>query len=118
MPGFPVTVGVEITDRGVTALIEIDSGLYSEDIALRAAYWLTDRGHIHLTRNAQNQLVAELRLKDGGDGAALTALCGEFCNGLIDFALRARIAAETQDIQEALLQRAFVELVPRPVTGS
>ena len=93
-------------------MIELDHGLYSEEVALQAAYWLTDQGHVHLTKNAVGKLVAEVRRKDGQGGEALAGLCGEFCNSLIDFALRARIAVETQDIQTALLQRAFVELVP------
>lgn len=114
MPSFFLEKGgVSIDDSGPVARIEIDPDLYSEDVALRAAYWLGDRSHVHVAKDDNGRLVAEIRLKDGQDGAALTHLCGEFCNGLIDFALRARIASETQDIQAALLQRAFIELVPK-----
>ncbi len=118
MGDTPEGVGIVIDDAASGAQIAVDTRLFSEDVALRAAYWLSERGYIHFSRRDEETLVAEIKLKDGCDRLALTALCGDFCNGLIDFALRARISAETQDIQAALLQRAFVELVPKPASGN
>ena len=110
---FPTIAGVSLDVRGALARFEIDCSLFSEDVALRAAYWLADRGYVYLSRD-DSRLFAEIRCKDGQGGEPLTSLCGEFCNGLVDFSLRARIAAESEDIQSALLQRAFVELIPKP----
>ena len=118
MEVFPSATGISTDKRGTVAHISIDPGLYSEDVALRAAYWLTDRGYIHLSKREDGYLLAEIRLKDGGAGEHLTELCAEFCNGLIDFEVRSRVAAETQAVQEALLQRAFVELLPKGPSGA
>ncbi|WP_242442980.1 His-Xaa-Ser system protein HxsD [Magnetospirillum sp. 15-1] len=115
--GFPSSSGVVVDERGAAAVIALDPGLYSEDVALKAAYWLTDRCHVHVGRSQEGGLVAEIRTKDGREGLELTAACGEFCNALVDFALRARIAEETRGTQEALLQRAFVQLLPRAAGG-
>jgi len=109
---FPMIAGVSLDERGASARFEIDCSLFSEEVALRAAYWLGDRGHVYLSKD-DNRLIAEIRCKDGQSGEPLTFLCGEFCNGLVDFSLRARIAAESEDIQSALLQRAFIELIPK-----
>lgn len=104
--------GVVLDDRGTSTLIEVDPLLYSEDVVLKAAYWLTDQCYVHVRRGEAGELFAEVRAKDGLGGASLERACGEFCNSLIDFAVRARVAAETSAVQEALLQRAFKELVP------
>lgn len=112
MSGFPSGAEIIVDERGSTALIQIDTDLYPQDIALKAAYWLTERCHVYVHRQGE-LLVAEVRTKDGASGEPLTAACGEFCNALIDFAVRARVATETAGIQEALLRRAFLELVPR-----
>lgn len=113
MSQFPAAARVVTNDHGAVALIEIDLALYSEDVALKAAYWLTDKYYVHVRRAEAEKLIAEVRAKDGADGTALIEACGEFCNSLIDFAVRAKIVAETKEIQQALLQRAFVELVPK-----
>jgi His-Xaa-Ser system protein HxsD len=83
---------------------------------LRAAYWLTDRYYVHVNKTGAGTIIAEIRTKDGRNGPELTAACGTFCNSLIDFALRARVTSETQDIQRALVQRAFIELLPKAVS--
>ena len=104
--------GVVFDESTTSALIEMDPGLYGEDVVLKAAYWLTDRCYVHVTKSETGKLLAEIRLKDGSD-ISLVSLCGEFCNSLVDFAVRARVARETGPVQEALLQRAFVELLPK-----
>lgn len=115
MQVFPESSAVVVNQRGTTVVITIDPGLYSEDVVLRAAYWLSDSCHVHINKTNAGAITAEIRTKDGRDGPELTAACGEFCNGLIDFALRARVASETQDIHRALVQRAFSELLPHPM---
>lgn len=114
MTAFPIAAGISVDGDGAIASVSIDPSIYSPDVALKAAYWLTDRAHIHVAHRLDGHLAADIRLKDGRDGEPLTQLCGEFCNALIDFALRERIAAETASVQSALLQRAFIELLPSP----
>lgn len=117
MSDFPNGVGIEVDERGTTAIIKIDSHLYSKDVAIKAAYWLADRCYVHIRRAARGGFVAEIRTKDGKSGDALTAACGEFCNSLIDFALRTSVADQTRNIHEAMLQRAFTELIPLSKDG-
>jgi len=113
MTNFPTSAGVVIDERGPSVLLTIDPGLYPEDVVLKAAYWLTDRCYVHVDRLPGGQIRAEIRPKDDENSPDLPDVSGEFCNALIDFAVRAQVSEETKDIQEALVQRAFVELVPK-----
>lgn len=110
------STGMDIVENGASILITINEELYSKDVVLRAAYWLTEVCHVHIDKKACGTITVNIRTKDGRVGPDLTAACEEFRNSLIDFALRARIASETQDIQRALIQRAFIELLPKPVS--
>lgn len=110
------STGINIVENGASILITISEDLYPKDVVLRAAYWLTEVCHVHLDKNVCGTIIVNIRTKDGQVGPDLTAACEEFCNSLIDFALRARIASETQDIQRALIQRAFIELLPKAVS--
>lgn len=83
---------------------------------MKAAYWLSDRCHVDLRHDASGRLFAEIRTKDG-TSISLDSACGEFCSALTDFALRARVSAETAEIQQALLSRAFTQLLPRADGG-
>jgi len=114
---FPTGVGIIVDDRGHGAVLGIDPDLYPEDVVLNAAYLLTDRCHVHVGRGDGGALTAEIRLKDGSGGEALSQICGEFCNALIDAALRAMVTETTADIREALLKRAFSEMAPRHLAG-
>lgn len=110
MRGLPSGVRVAVSEDKETATLQIDDAVYSDPVVTKAAYWFTDRCYIDIHRSEMGGLVAVIRGKDGG--CDLMAVAGEFCNALVDFALRARVAAETADIQEALLRRAFLELIP------
>jgi His-Xaa-Ser system protein HxsD len=106
-------LGGAVFDESTTsALIELDSSIYGEDVVLKAAYWLTDRCYVHVCKSEAGKLAVEIRLKDDSR-ASLASVCGEFCNSLVDFAVRAHVARETEIVQEALLRRAFVELAPK-----
>lgn len=107
---------IQRPDGTSSAVIAIDCALYPEEAALKAVYWLTDRCHLHIWRPQDGSLAVELWPKDGAR-LSLQQACGEFCNALADAALRIRISAETAPIQEALLQRAFLQLMPRQNGG-
>ncbi|MDQ2084106.1 His-Xaa-Ser system protein HxsD [Xanthobacteraceae bacterium Astr-EGSB] len=111
---FPSAADVEVNEQGVIARFEIDESLYSQDVALRAAYSVANQSHVHLARSQDGMLIAELRRKDGRNGSAFAEACGEFCNALIDFAVREHIATATHQLHDALLRQAFLEAVPKP----
>lgn len=115
MASFPTSVRPVVNEDGTSVLIDVDERLYPEEVVLKAAYWMTDRMYVHLSRSPEGRLVVELRAKNDADAGTIQRYCGEFCNSLIDFAIRVRVSADTEDIQEALLKRAFLGLVPKPL---
>ena len=110
---FPSGTALISDNGGTAAVFGIDTALYPDDVVLSAAYWLTDRCNVHVAHVIDGRLTAEVRLKDGAGGQPLADACWEFSNALIDAALRKRVSAQTADIQEALLRRAFSESLPR-----
>lgn len=101
--------GVSVDDLGEFTRLEVDPELYGEEVVFKTAYWFTDRLFIYLTRTDTNNIGVELRPKPGADSGSLPLLCGEFCNSLIDFAVRQQVLRETSPIREALIRKAFSE---------
>lgn len=87
-----------------SALLFLDETIYSVEVALKAAYWLADRAHVHVSRVKDLGLTAQIR---GVDGQDLDQLCGEYCNGLVDFALRDHVARQTAPLHQAIMSQAF-----------
>nr|WP_294516295.1 His-Xaa-Ser system protein HxsD [uncultured Rhodopila sp.] len=100
-------------DLSEGVFFRIDLNIYSKEAALQAAYWMTDRCHVHFAAEPDGVLVAEIVPKSRDGSETLADLCRDFENALIDCALRIRIAAETRDLQQALLRRAFSEALPK-----
>jgi His-Xaa-Ser system protein HxsD len=104
--------GIETDVLGERATVSVDTSLYSEQVIFRAAYWLTDRFYLFLSREDEKVRV-EVRNKPDFP-VDLQQACGDFCNSLIDFRLREIVAKEADGIREALVRQAFLEGVPKP----
>jgi His-Xaa-Ser system protein HxsD len=100
-------------DLSEKVFFRIDLNIYSKEAAIQAAYWMTDRCHVHFAAEPDGVLVAAIVPRSRDGSAAPAELRGDFENALIDCALRIRIAAETRDLQQALLRRAFSEALPK-----
>lgn len=86
--------------------VAIDTSIYSVPAALAAAYKLTDRAYVFLTRDpdSQSTLWASIRVKPAHD---LAATVGDFANELVDQQLRVSLRSEFGQVQALIVAQAF-----------
>jgi len=92
-------------DDGWIAL-EFDEELYPRDAIHGAAYVFLDRCYLHLDRAADKRVRVMIRSK-AGKPADTQGLAGDFENELLGQAWRRRIAADNQELIEAITTRAL-----------
>jgi His-Xaa-Ser system protein HxsD len=98
---------IERDALGPWCKVQVDSGIYPIGVVMKAAYWLTDRCYLHISRSGGSHFCVELRPKQSKEIAGLRELAGEFCNSLVDFAVRHQVFSETKSSRDALLRAAF-----------
>lgn len=104
-----------IVRAGDEAVLTVDESVYSQPAVMRAAYWLTDRAYVLVTRPAAGSLRIHVRAKhtkpslDAPRPDDPMELAGELANALLDHQLREEIAQRTQTIRETILERALGE---------
>ena len=92
--------------------IDLEENVYSRDAVLRTAYWFTDRCYLYIARPSPGSLRVQFKLKSQKSDPAVETLeevAGEFLNSLLDHQLRRDIEAETGQIRELLVTKAFAE---------
>lgn len=95
---------------GVFVQVDVDTAVYSETAVLKTAYWFTDSHYLFLSRlPGGTVLTVELRQKQGTSLVELQAACGEFANRLLDAEVRQRVLAETSNVRDTLIRKAFFE---------
>jgi len=96
---------------GDAASILVDTSMYTEADIFKAAYWYTDSYYLFLSRETKEDkyIRIEIRSKNKSESCQLANACREFCNQLIDYRVRRTVIAETSDIRDALLRKAFGE---------
>jgi His-Xaa-Ser system protein HxsD len=76
----------------------------------KAAYWHTDRLYLFFSRgHVPDQIHVEIRPKQDIAQEALEAVARDFCNAIIDYQVRQEVIAETGEIRDTLLRKAFGE---------
>ena len=111
---IPSGIEYSLDDLGKSAIIYVDTRVFSEASILKTAYKLTDDYYIYLSRFSKQPDVfisAELRLKDLSENnmPLLEESCHDFCNILIDQEVRQIIQRETSTLRDTLVQKAFFE---------
>src|SRR3954470_15299026 len=91
--------------EGTTVVIRAGTAVYGTDPVLKAAHKFSGRCFVTLEQESEQFLLCRLRAKQSLEN--LDALAGEFCNELLDQALRARLAAATAPVRNLLLAQAF-----------
>ena len=95
---------------GVYARASVDPKVYGETAILKTAYWFTDQYYLFLAADKNTGLFnVEFRLKQGDSIEKLKEACAEFCNNLLDQAVRQRVLEETSAVRDSLLRKAFFE---------
>ncbi|MEA2337927.1 MAG: hypothetical protein QOE82_1934 [Thermoanaerobaculia bacterium] len=96
---------VQNSPNGLT--MRVDPDIYPIEVVLRACHAFTGRCFVFPRSTADGGVIVEFAPR--GEGTSLCGLAGEFTNALLDFRLRAIIAAETSTIRELLVAQAFCE---------
>jgi len=90
-----------------TISVPVDRSVFPIDVVQRAAHAFSGRCFVSIRAEELTGFVIELANRDETDD--LRSIAGEFSNALIDFQLRASIAAETHVIRELIVAQAFCE---------
>ena len=103
-------VSVDVDELGALARVRIDPSVYSQTAIFKTAYWYTDTCFLFLSRLKNGEIIEiEVRPKSKVRRDALVRLTREFCNCLIDQQVRQTVIAETGEIRDVLIRKAFFE---------
>ena len=89
-------------------IIPVNSQLYPLEAIYGAAYVFLDRAYLFLDGNPKGQIVVSLGGKEKLTKKQLKDLAGEFCNELLNYALRDKISKNNQKIREYIVARALL----------
>jgi His-Xaa-Ser system protein HxsD len=80
--------------------------VYPLEAVKRAAHEFTDRAYVFIASEAETSVVT---LRPKLESEDPQKLAGDFCNSLLDHALRIEIGSATRQIRDLLVAQAFVE---------
>jgi His-Xaa-Ser system protein HxsD len=86
-------------------IVEVDRGLFAEEIVVRTCYWLAGEADAVLKRDGDRLLVHLSAVRDSDREGLRT----RFERGLIDFSLRADIERRTAGLRDLIWKTAFFE---------
>lgn len=94
-----------------TAVVTVDTGIYSVSVIRRAAHRLTGRFAVYLSRpEAEEEVLPGQKVQvslRGRDGGPLRRAAEDFMNLLLDETLREEIARETEPVRNLILAHAL-----------
>ncbi len=97
-------------ELGVYVRIGIDPNIFSEVAILKTSYWFTDHFYLFLGMRRESGLMeVEFRQKEMGSLDNLKSACGDFWNRLLDQEVRQQVTAETREVRDTLIKKAFFE---------
>lgn len=96
---------------GTVACLTVNTSVYSKTAVFKTAYWYTERCYLFLSRplDLSETIQVEIRPKSTMSSDDLIALCREFANNLIDQEVRQKVIAETGNVRDSLIKKAFFE---------
>ena len=80
--------------------------VYPLEVIYQTSYWFTSDYYVWLAPTDEGVLI---RIAGKSEPIDTEAVKGEFCNALIDHALRRSVAQQTAGVREVLLRAAFDE---------
>jgi His-Xaa-Ser system protein HxsD len=98
------------SDSGGTYSITIDLSVYSIEAVLKTCYLFLDQCYLFVESGSEpvNSLKVYFSLQPGISDE-IEQIIGEFSNRLLWQEVRQKVAAETQEIREAIVRQAFTE---------
>jgi len=102
----PKTEGDGMTARQSKEIrLEVDTSVYPLEAIQAAAYSMTDRLFVRISRDGKGSASVFLKAKAGGDPEVFS---GEFHNELLHEALRLQVSQANQKIREYIVTKALV----------
>jgi His-Xaa-Ser system protein HxsD len=95
--------------------IYLDPRIYSREAILKACYWSSGVAFVHVPEASDGRLAIRIELKkrlptlSNTKPILLQDFVKEFCNSLLDFELRRQVEAETSQVRQLILAKAFSE---------
>jgi His-Xaa-Ser system protein HxsD len=106
---------IEFDEQHKTAIMKIDKCVYSKGALLRTIYWLGKDLHSPIIEDKNGHFIVRVDLKISGPTLkqpkvkAIEEWIPEIFDVLLDSQLRVEIQAETSNIRELILAKAFAE---------
>ena len=91
--------------RTITMSLEI----YPLFAIMQTAYWFTDKYYLYIDYIDENHVTVYLRQK--GKNEISSDVLKEFCNSVLDQAVRLQIRTETEAVHSIIVKRAFSEVL-------
>jgi His-Xaa-Ser system protein HxsD len=97
------------------AVLHLDSRIYTREAIIRTCYSYTNVAFLHCPESSDGRLHVHVTLKqttptlESPRPLTLPDFVREFCNSLLDFELRRQVEAETGQIRQLVLAKAFSE---------
>ena len=97
----------KIEEKENKIIIIVNPLLYSLEVIYSAAYVFIDRAYLFLDESPKNQIAINIKGKEKLTKKQLEDLAGEFCNELLNCALRDKISKNNQKVREQIIARAL-----------
>lgn len=89
--------------------ITLQLTVYELQAVFRAAYWLTEKAYVYLSRSSDDRLEVTLIAKSG-DTSATDQLGWKFLDDLVDHQLRVTLHRETANVRDMIVAQAFMDV--------
>ncbi len=104
---------VQVADDGTgAAVLTVHKGLYPKDVLFGTAFTFLDRCYVHLDMADADHVRVSLRPKPGVTGLSAQEAAGEFCNEMVNQAVRLRLAKATEQVRTEIVKRAIGQSLP------
>lgn len=115
----PTDTDTPVAPFPVEFSIVVDTAVFPRDVVVRACYAFTDRCWCWLQAEGPSGIAVAFRRKDEVNDPDIdpNVIRGDFANALIDFALRARIEADTRTVRDVIVAAALTEAGARPAAA-
>lgn len=97
-----------------SAQVKVSKAIYAKEVLFGAAFTFLDRCYVHLDMADPEHYLVSLRPKPHMRDLSPQEVAGEFCNELVNEALRLRLAKQTEAVRTEIVKRAIGQSLRAP----
>lgn len=94
----------------------LNSKTYPLEAVYSAAYTFLDKVYVYLDGDPKKEIIVSLKGKKKLNKKQIQALKGEFCNELLNYVLRVKIAKRNQKVKDFIVGTALVSALPQELS--